>query len=230
MRARGFVFSLDAFVAFVLIMITINLLIFTIGAPKPYYTELEAAHILAHDTLSVLATSGDAVQEGGTGQTYLERILTQDGATGSIMRKVAGGEIGRAYNPIIPKGYGYRLEYLNLDSAQAVETAGTGGVPQGNEDWQTLYDAGADCPSSDRCGKNFTKLQASAITFLSAYIFPPMPGKSPFCHAGCNGYGLSGNAEAIYAAPCDATPCNTTTSNFRIGKNAVRIVRLIVYT
>ena len=50
MRARGFVFSLDAFVAFVLIMITVNLLIFTIGTPKPYYTELESAHILAHDT------------------------------------------------------------------------------------------------------------------------------------------------------------------------------------
>ncbi|MCX6771650.1 MAG: hypothetical protein NTX79_06355 [Candidatus Micrarchaeota archaeon] len=215
MRARGFVFSLDAFVAFVLIMITINLLIFTIGTPKPYFSELESAHILAHDTLQVLATSGEAQSGGAPAQTYLERILRDDGSTPEIMRKVAGGN--DSYRPIIPKGYGYRLEYLNLNNS---------GV---SEDWVPLYDAGKDM-ESDRYGRNYTKLQASATTFLSAYLFKPMPGESPFCHAGCRGYELNASGEAVYARPCDTTPCNITTSDFRIGKNTVRIVRLAVYT
>ena len=219
MCARGFVFSLDAFVAFVLIMITINLLIFTIGTPKPYYSELEAAHILAHDTLMVLATSGDAPMPGVPAQTYLERILggaSQPDIQG-IMMKVAGGN---GNHTIIPRGYGYKLQYLNLDSA----------VPGAPEDWATIYDAGSDS-GSDRNGKNFTKLQASATTFLSAYALQPMPGESPFCHAGCSGYGIdSTTGNAMYAVPCDVTPCNTTTSNFRVGTNAVGVVRLIVYT
>ena len=213
MGARGFVFSLDAFVAFVLIMITINLLIFTIGTPKPYYAELEAAHILAHDTLQVLSTSGDAPS-----QTYLERILREGSSDiPNIMRRVAGGN--DSYRAIIPKGYGYRLQYLNLDSVQ----------PLGAEQWETLYDAGTDL-GSDRYGKNYTKLQASSTIFLSAYILQPMPGESPFCHAGCRGYGLNEAGDVIYAKPCDATPCNTTKSNFRVGENTVQIVRLIVYT
>jgi len=219
MGARGFVFSLDAFVAFVLIMITINLLIFTIGTPKPYYTELESAHILAHDTLQVLATSGDA-----PAQTYLERILRDDSSADipDIMRRVAGGKdncIPNGCRPIIPRGYGYRLEYLNLDGVQ----------PGESEDWQTLYDSGTDS-NSDRRGKIFTKLQASATTFLSVYTFKPMPGGSPFCYKSCRGYGINTAGEPVYAEQCDTTPCNTTTSNFRVGTNTVRVVRLIVYT
>jgi len=220
MCARGFVFSLDAFVAFVLIMITINLLIFTIGTPKPYYAELEATHILAYDTLQVLATSGDSPIGSAPAQTYLERILIGDISNiHDIMVKVAGGETD---HPIIPKGYGYRLEYLDLDSVQ---------MP-GVDSWIPLYDAGTNgCNyGSDRCGKNFTKLQASATTFLSAYTLKPMPGQSPFCHAGCRGYGVDEYGNSIYAAQCDTTPCNTTTSNFRVGTNTVRVVRLIVYT
>jgi hypothetical protein len=224
MCARGFVFSLDAFVAFVLIMITINLLIFTIGTPKPYYAELEAAHILAHDTLAVLATSGGATGGSLPDGTYLEQILggASPAEINGIMVKVAGGN-STLYRPIIPGGYGYRLEYLNLDIVQA----------GADENWTALYDAGTDgCPyGSDRCGKSFTKLQASSTMFLSAYARPPMPGESPFCHAGCKGYGINRmTGEPTYAVPCDATPCNTTTSNFRAGNNTVRVVRLVVYT
>ena len=222
MRARGFVFSLDAFVAFVLIMITVNLLIFTIGTPKPYYSELESAHILAHDTLQVLATSGDAQAGTAPAQTYLERILRDDSSADipDIMRRVAGGGDSAFYRPIIPKGYGYKLQYLNLEGVQQP------GTP---EDWKTLYDAGADA-QSDRYGKNYTKLQASATTFLSVYLFRPMPGESPFCHAGCTGYEIGENGNPTRATPCDTTPCNTTKSNFRAGNNTVRVVRLIVYT
>ena len=223
MRVLGFVFSMDAFVAFVLIMITINLLIFTIGTPKPYYAELEAAHILAHDTLQVLATSGDA-PAGGSTRTYLERILggTAMPEKNDIMVRVAGGNA--SYSSIIPRGYGYRLEFLNLDSV-------TPGVP---ENWVPIYDAGSDgCHyGSDRCGKNFTKLQASATTFLSVYLdHPPWPGESPFCYKSCSGYNWTDNSGTVHnAVPCNVTPCDTVKSNFLPGNNTVRIVRLVVYT
>jgi len=210
MNARGFVFSLDAFVAFVLIMITVNLLIFTIGTPKPYQAELESAHILARDTLSVLASSGDA----GTPNTYLERILGGESA-GPIMKKVAGGN-DASFRPIIPRGYGYRLESLDLDVVQA-------GAP---ETWATLYDAGSDT-SSDRWGKNFTKLQASATVMLSLYDVQPAPGKSPFCYGNCFGYVNIGQQTS---APCNVTPCDVFKSNFGPGSNMVRILRLVVYT
>ena len=193
MGARGFVFSLDAFVAFVLIMITINLLIFTIGTPKPYFAELESAHILAHDTLAVLSASGDAPS-----QTYLETILGNMGNKAQIdgiMRRVAGGDA--RYRSIIPGGYGYRLEYLDF------------GAANGTEQWTPIYDAGTDgCGyGSDRCGKSFTKLQASATTFLSAYDPAPMPGESPFCYASCSGYEMpDGSGNIVRAVPCNVTP------------------------
>jgi len=223
MCARGFVFSLDAFVAFVLLMVTVNLLIFTIGTPKPYHAELEAAHMLAHDTLYALATSGD----GMSASTYLEQILADEGnkpAIREIMYKVAGGQEG-AYRPIIPRGYGYRLEYLNFGAVQAdADAAG--------EAWVPIYDAGTDlCPGSDRCGKKFTKLQASATTFLSLYTIEPAPGESPFCHANCRGYEAPGaNGIPTYKSTCNVTPCDAAKSNFLHGENTVRIVRLVVYT
>ena len=217
MGARGFVFSLDAFVAFVLIMITINLLIFTIGTPKPYYTELEAAHILAHDTLQVLATSGDT-----PAQTYLERILKDEGSTDIpyIMRRVAGGN--ESCRPIIPKGYGYRLEFLNLNGSSQTGAS---------ENWTLIYDASNDA-SSDRFDKNYTKLQASATTFLSVYLdHPPWPGESPFCYKSCSGYESTDNDGHVNrAVPCNATPCDKMNSNFLPSNNTVRIVRLVVYT
>ena len=182
---------------------------------KMFENELEAAHILAHDTLRVLATSGDAMTRP---QTYLERILANVndiGVINSIMMEVAGGSTG--YKSIIPEGYGYRLEYLDVDSQAA-----------GSENWVKLYDAGTDgCNfGSDRCGKNFTKLQASETTFLAGYEVPAAPGQSPFCYLGCQGY-VSTNT---YLPVCNSTPCEPFTSNFYAGSNSMRIVRLIVYT
>ncbi len=209
---KGFIFSLDAFVAFSLIMITIGLLIFTIGTPKPYYLSLEQAHQLAHDTLTVLATSTDNPPEG----TYLEQILGGSGSTvNGIMFKVAGGK-EPDFRPIIPKGYGYRLDSYQFNS--------------GN--WAMLYDSGNDPAArvkgcdylSDRCGKEFTKLQASATTFASLYSAPPNPGQSPFCYLSCFGYARTPGTA------CNVTPCDVPKSNFLPGNNSIAIVRLTVYT
>ncbi len=217
MRQYGFIFSLDAFVAFILTMITISLLIFTIGTPKPYYYSLEQTHQLAHDTLQVLSTSTDDPLRG----TYLEQILG-GGDVNEIMFKVAGGKetnhtaADAYYRPIIPKGFGYSLESYRFSD----------GV------WEVLYDSGdkkgaavKGCDyGSDRCSKRFTKLQASATTFGSVYLGKPDPGASPYCYLSCFGYTVpAGEA-------CNVTPCSSPKSNFLPGNNSIAIVRLTVYT
>lgn len=205
--SRGFVFSLDAFVAFVLTMLTIGLLIFTISAPKAFYPPLEQAHILAHDTLFALATTTDDPSCG----SYLEQALS--GSCGSkgtdvIMRTVAGGEPGFA--GIVPQGFGYKLEKYNFGET--------------GEQWETVYDSSAD-PQSDRYEKQQAKLAASATTFASLYVSTPKQGESPFCYVSCRGY----ISEGFYQPKCDATPCSAFKSNFDVGDNSIQLVRLTVY-
>lgn len=216
MRKAGFIFSLDAFVAFTLIMVTVSLLVFMIGTPRPFYPSLEQAHQLAHDTLEALATGSDPLNP--LGQTYLEQILAGTAETHGIMLKVAGGD--DSYHPIIPRGYGFKLERYVFNSTY--------------DNWPVIYDSGTDgcnsLPKSDRCGKTFTKLQASATTFASRYTLPPLPGESPFCYAGCSGYGISSGGTPFNSTSCDTTPCNTTTSNFLPGENSIQLIRLTVYT
>ncbi|MCX8174788.1 MAG: hypothetical protein N3E51_01120 [Candidatus Micrarchaeota archaeon] len=219
MGKEGFIFSLDAFVAFTLIMMTIGLLIFTIGTPKPYYPSLEQTHQLAHDTLRVLATSSDSPSN----PTYLEQIIGRSGLpVNEIMYRVAGGREtsaeggGVRYRPIIPKGYGFRLETYEF-----------GAFPSEKQRWVVLYDSSEDV-LSDRYGKKFSKVQASATAFGSIYAVAPFQGKSPFCYLSCNGFDPS-NPPSYNLVPCNATPCDFPISNFMAGKNTIQLVRFVVY-
>lgn len=217
MRRAGFIFSLDAFVAFTLSMFTIGLLIFTIGTPKSFYPSLEQAQQLAHDTLAVWAATPCP---GFPEQTYLGCILADPGNR-DYYYATAGGEFtenppGQLYDRgMIPIGYGYRLENYSLSS--------------GGGSWQTLYDSGTDT-GSNRHGKEFTKLRASAGTILSLYDIVPMPGESPFCYGSCLGYYVNAEGKESYLSTCNVTPCDRPTSNFRPGLNSIRMVRLVVYT
>ncbi len=210
MRQKGFIFSLDAFVAFTLSMMTISLLLFAIGTPKPFYQSLEQSHQLSYDTLRALASSSDAVGN----PSYLEQIMADNSKAPGIMMKVAGGD--PAFRGIIPSGFGYRLEQYSFNSS----TPG----------WSAIFDAGAANSGclyfSDRCGKSFTKLQSSATTFASMYEVTPAPGDSPYCYLSCNGYQPGGG----HLNPCNATPCNISISNFQSGQNSIRLIRLVVYT
>jgi len=209
MRQCGFIFSLDAFVAFTLTMLTISLFIFTIGTPKPYYSSLEQAHQLAHDTLQAMATSSSELSGH---PTYLEQAINayrenDGGAIRRIMFKVAGGNATSDFG-MIPKGFGYSLQFYNFS----------------NQNVSTAYDAGAD-PLSDRYGKKFTKLQASANTFASLYHLYPSVGESGYCYLTCRGY--NGTDPSLN---CNATPCDTPGMFFSAGSNTIQLVRLVVYT
>ncbi len=203
MQKCGFIFSLDAFVAFTLTMVTISLLIFTIGTPKPFYPSLQQAQELAYDTLQVLSTTSPS----GSPPYYLEYAVSGRGMSRSeVMNKTANG--------IIPHAYGYKLQAYNFCS---------GG-------WATLYDSSNDA-SSGRANRNFTKLQASSTLFSSFYEIEPVRGESQYCYLSCKGYnGTNPDGSPIYASTCGVTPCDTPTSGFRPGENAVRLVRFVVYT
>jgi len=209
MVGKGFIFSLDAFVAFTLITMTISLLVFTIGTPKPYYLSLQQAHTLAFDTLQALATSSPT---GNSPPSYLEIILSNpySGETGSIMRKIAGGN--SSYYGLIPKGFGYRLE--SYDFASNTWTS------------PPIYDSSSD-PFSDRFGKNFSKLQASAMIFMSLYPqgMAPVAGEPTYCYISCSGYQPDGSR----LSPCDRTPCERPTDTSGAGNNSIQLVRLTVY-
>ncbi len=209
---RGFIFSLDAFVAFTLIMFTIGLLIFTIGTPGPFYPSLEQAQSLAHDTLLVLANSPYPGSPGG--QTYLGYILANP-SDHSPFYSTAGGHFSGAGDPgIIPLGFGYRLEKYVFG-------------PAGEGSWKTVYDAGTDT-LSNRYGKSFTKVQASAGTILSVYDTPPRRGKSFYCYKNCNGFDVK--APDYTPANCSMTPCSPPPNTFGPGNSTIQMVRLVVYT
>lgn len=203
MRKCGFIFSLDAFVAFTLIMITINLLIFTIGTPKPYYPSLDQAQMLAFDTLQALASSSPTHEA----PYYLEYAVTGTGplSRSQVMNRVAG--------KIIPYGFGYRLQEYNFTSRS----------------WDELYDSSSD-PDSGRAGRNFTKLSASAMLFSSFYDVDPIRGESQYCYLTCKGYTGMSDSGPQYASNCSMTPCAPPTSGFLPGQNTARMVRLVVYT
>lgn len=214
MGSRGFVFSLDAFVAFTLIMIVVGLLVFTIGTPKPFYPSLQQAHQLAYDTLNVLATSTDAPGN----PTYLEQLLGASGTLSKrdIMVQVVGG-VDPDYRPIIPQGYGYALKAYDLTNNP-------------NHEWATIFESNSstDCQYTGRCQKQYTKLQASASTFASIYNSVPNPGLSPFCYLGCHGYYQT--AGQVTADPCITVPCDIVPLYFDIGNNSIQIIELVVYT
>lgn len=208
MQRSGFIFSLDAFVAFTLIMVTVSLLIFTIGTPKPYYPSLEQAHTLAHDTLEALATSSPSAGS----PTYLEKIISA-GSTlpaSPIIIPVAGGDDAIS-NPMIPKGFGYRLETVNINDGTTT----------------LVYDSKID-PNSDRYKKDFSKLQASSTIFTSIYSPAPIAARSPYCYFSCHGFDPNNPTSDV--SNCSATPCDSPKSTLLPWQNSIQIVRLVVYT
>ncbi|MCX6769370.1 MAG: hypothetical protein NT051_01675 [Candidatus Micrarchaeota archaeon] len=206
MCARAFIFSLDAFVAFVLMAAVISFMIFASGTPKAAYTSLEQAHQLAQDTLEALATTSD-LPGGSNRLTYLEQIISNRADAERIMLRVAGGN--PQYNGIIPRGYGYRLETYDFNGTN----------------WTVYFDSAHPLSSySDRANKTYTKLQASATRILSLYDVMPDPGASPYCYLSCSGNGLDSTKV------CNATPCDAPKSVFIEGESKIQFIRLVVYT
>ncbi|VVB58802.1 Uncharacterised protein [Candidatus Anstonella stagnisolia] len=154
---KAFVFSLDAFVALMLVLLAINSAIALSSVPKGYYSSLEQAHDLAKDTLrSMHSTQYNAKL------TYVDAVLVGGGD-----RLVA---IANSAEKAIPMQFGYRFDKFNALT----------------NTWETLYDSATD-PSSSRYGKTQGKLSASYRLFFSSYENSLNRGESPFCYKSCSG-------------------------------------------
>jgi hypothetical protein len=163
---KGFIFSIDAFVAFTLVLVVLHSLIFLAAVPSSYYAGLAQADYLARDTLNALAYS-DAAHvlgiesfDGISMMHYM--VMTRDAGNIDAIRTYVGA--------LIPNQYGYRLEFW--DSA--------------SDSWLYLYDTKdyADDPHN----KVYYKLKASAYSIFFGYTDNGRDtGRSPYCYITCGG-------------------------------------------
>lgn len=162
---KAFVFSLDAFIALSLILITIHSLLMLISTPKGYYTSFEQAYDLAKDSLIVLE---HANYSGG--QSYLDKI----GACYVDAGSMDGDIIDIMHDhvdPLIPEQFGYRFDYYNTET----------------EKWGMIYDTKNDSESTHN--NETRKLRATAQTLAIGYVEgdEPKPGADFFGYMHCDG-------------------------------------------
>ncbi len=161
MDKKAFVFSLDAFVAFTLIVASLYTLVFFSTVPSAYYSALMQANFLAKDSMLALSTT-----EYENGQTYLDYILEE----------LRAGNQEPTYNylgALIPEQFGYSLA-----------TCGDG-APEGCE-WETLYDTAVDY---DPYGHKTTydKLRATAQSLYIVVDAARDKAESPYGYITCRG-------------------------------------------
>jgi len=135
---KAFVFSLDAFVAFILALVAVYTLIFFSSVPSAYYFILTQAHYLSRDALLSAATTDCSILAPQCEGSVLDEIA-KGTAENSITRSYAK-TIGAA----IPNQFGYKLEKRAPDESN----------------WTTVYDTSTD--KNDPHAKTMKKLQVSS--------------------------------------------------------------------
>ena len=157
---KAFVFSLDAFVAFILIVASLYTLVFFSTVPSAYYSALMQANFLAKDSLVSLATT-----EFGDGQTYLDHIIEQLNRGDQVPARIYLGAL-------IPKQFGYKLEECGNNGMEACE-------------WGTLYDTAEDPASANK--KTYDKLRATAQSLYIVVDAARDKYESPYGYITCTG-------------------------------------------
>lgn len=108
--AKAFIFSVDAFVAFTLILIVLHSLIFISAIPSSYYGGLMQANYLARDTLNALAVAdaGKIVDSRFSGKSVLEYVISDCKPVSTCVDTRIGA--------LIPVQYGYALDKLDTNT------------------------------------------------------------------------------------------------------------------
>ncbi|MEM3422179.1 MAG: hypothetical protein QXF35_00315 [Candidatus Bilamarchaeaceae archaeon] len=179
---RGFIFSLDAFVAFILALVAVYTLIFFSSVPSAYYFVLTQAHYLSRDALISSASTPCSVLIKDCSGSVLDLIVSADSSS-PIINSVVQQSIGKS----IPNQFGYKLEKKSGD------------------EWVVIYDT--SLVASDPHAKSMKKLQASTtITNIglfsqSDYLYQT---GNPYLYNSCKDIGASekrvitcGNAELL---------------------------------
>ncbi len=202
----GFVFSLDAFVAFSLILISIQSMLVISSVPSGYYPSLLQAEYLAKDTLQTVAVT-PVLGSQTLADTASARALDGSGFS-------PGDPIVQATDSMIPYPYSYAYHFYDSASGR----------------WILLYNASVQNPKTDpHYNVSYWRVEAPAHLLVMGYTDPVSRGDSPYCNVVCHGYDAKTNS---YAPPgsCDKVPCNVSTaSTFDPGNFTVGILRLTVW-
>jgi hypothetical protein len=160
---KAFVFSLDSFVAFTLVVAALYTLVFFSTVPSAYYSTLTQANYLAKDTLvALMTTTYDG--EGSSGQTYLDLIIE---GSPDAARKYSGS--------MVPEQFGYKLETADY-------------VAGGEPEWAEVYSTATDTDTQQNKHKReYHKLKATAQALYLAATNERNIGESPYGYITCYG-------------------------------------------
>ncbi len=156
---RGFIFSMDALMAFSIITITILTLFVIEAYPKSFFSNFEQDYYMAKDNLQILYELKDA-----DNIRYTTHIFNEDGIE----------YIHNITEKLIPKSYGFKFEKCILNYSSSPPKC----------DWQEIYPNG-DASYSHR--SNSSRVSASTQIFVMDYSIPPDFGQSPGCMISCHG-------------------------------------------
>lgn len=214
-RRRGFVFSLDAFVSFSLIIIAIQSMIIISSVPSGYWHGLLQAEDLAKDALHVVSST---MTDSG--------VTVMGEASARIMAGspfYSGDKIILVTNRLIPRPYSYSYHYYDL----------------GKHEWITLYNASDPAfnpdPTDPHFNVTFRRVAASSEQLVLDYASPVIRPQSPYCNVYCHGWDAQKAAAgdpSPYKGPaeCTQTPCEAMpTSNFQSGNLTFGLLRLTVW-
>ena len=212
---KGYVFSLDAFVAFSLILISVQILLVMSSAPAAHYYPLLQAEYLARDTLEVMAVAKPPCGATCPRETYMELIAPYAVTNTCNSNPACMNWLKELCENSIPSQYSYAFFYEDLGGASYL-----------------LYNASSD-HSSKHYDLQYQRVMASSHTLLQGYSLPLKRGDSPYCNVVCRGYDptLGGGAGGYKtAAACANVPClDVPASNFDPGQYKVGLLRMVVW-
>ncbi|NYZ76834.1 hypothetical protein H0O02_00800 [Candidatus Micrarchaeota archaeon] len=161
---RGFVFSLDAFVAFMLALVAVYSLIFFSSIPSSYYYLLTQGHFLARDVLFATSTTecNESYSCGAISGSILDAIVSLESS--SLREALIRESVGE----IVPNQFGYILE-ISSDQGKT---------------WRAVYDTSAY--PDDQHAKSVNKMKVSSQVVNFGYTGTyQKAGGSPFKYITC---------------------------------------------
>ncbi len=209
---RGFVFTLDAFIALLLVLLVIGALIAVVNVPKSALPQLEQAQNYARDSAAVLeSTKMSSLPAGDLYRSfpYLSNRSSPSDLDNSALQQVtylllnsptlASGLADHLLGSAIPQQFGYSIEVRDLN--------------------------GTVLGSAVVRDKSPIRLRAAASRVLLAYYIPYDAGSSPFSYASASlGAGMS-----TYCSG-GAVPCEPRGTEFKDGVPAGPVIfRVLVW-
>jgi len=208
---KGFVFTVDAFVSLLLVLLTVFALITVLNIPQTFFPQFEQTHILARDGLKGMDNlEMGEIWQGEIGSILDTYNLPARDRNNSVLEELArlsalkyGGPaeyiLRSVMEPVIPTQYGYRFEFYDNET----------------DSWFVV--GGRDKP--------LEKLQATASRIVTIYSIYDDPGTTPFEYDSGNFVGTCQPAPGQFGAiPCEARNKTGFTPGKLVGPTEVRLV------